>query len=187
MDISVKPLTPDLLEDYLFFFDNLVFTENPDWSRCYCYSFHFVGPDEQWNKEDNRSSVIKLINEKEMAGYLAYWDDKPVGWCNDNDRLKFQRLLKYFDLIDNPQDKVCSIVCFVVHPDYRRKGIARKLLEQVISDYSKRDYDYIEAYPGNGQLSCERLYKGPLELYKIFDFKIEKELNDYFLVRKKLR
>jgi hypothetical protein len=29
MDISVKPLMPDLLEDYLFFFDNLVFTENP--------------------------------------------------------------------------------------------------------------------------------------------------------------
>jgi hypothetical protein len=33
MDISVKPPMPDLLEDYLFFFDNLVFTENPDWTR----------------------------------------------------------------------------------------------------------------------------------------------------------
>ena len=124
MNISVKPLMPDLLEDYLSFFDNLVFTENPDWSGCYCYSFHFVGPDEQWNKEDNRSSVIKLINEKEMAGYLAYSDNKPVGWCNANDRLKYQRLLKYYDLMDNPHDKVCSIVCFVVQSDYRRKGIA---------------------------------------------------------------
>jgi ribosomal protein S18 acetylase RimI-like enzyme len=96
-------------------------------------------------------------------------------------------LLKYFDLIDNPHDKVCSIVCFVVHPDCRRKGIARKLLEQVIADYSKRDYDYIEAYPGNSQLSCERLYKGPLELYKEFGFRIEREVNDYSIVRKKLR
>jgi ribosomal protein S18 acetylase RimI-like enzyme len=187
MDITIKPLIPDLLEDYLFFFDNLGFTENPDWSGCYCYSFHFVGPDEQWNKEDNRSSVIRLINEKKMAGYLAYSDGKPVGWCNVNDRLNYQRLLKYFDLIDNPNDKVCSVVCFVVHPDYRRKGIARKLLEQVIADYSKRDYDYIEAYPGNGQLSCERLYKGPLELYKEFGFSTERKVNDYFIVRKKLR
>jgi ribosomal protein S18 acetylase RimI-like enzyme len=62
-----------------------------------------------------------------------------------NDRLKYGRLLKYYDLIDNPHDKVCSIVCFVDHHDYRRKGIAKKLMERVITDYSNRDYDYIEA------------------------------------------
>ena len=30
MNIIVNPLSPDLLEDFLFFFDNMVFTENPD-------------------------------------------------------------------------------------------------------------------------------------------------------------
>ena len=50
-----------------------------------------------------------------------------------------------------------------------------------------RNYDYIEAYPGKGKLSCKGHFKGPLELYKKFDFKIVKEYNDYFVVRKKLK
>ena len=187
MNITIKPLTPELAEDYLYFFDNMIFTENPDWSACYCFSFHFTGTNEQWNRDDNRASVIKYINENKMTGYLAYSDDKPVGWCNANNRLKYQRLLKYYDLIDNPADKVCSVVCFVISPEYRRQGIAQKLLEQVCADYSNQDYDYIEAYPGKGKLSCERHYKGPLELYEKFNFKIEKEYDDYFVVRRKLK
>ncbi len=86
MDISIKHLSAGLLDDFLFFFDNIVFTENPDWSRCYCYSFHFVGTDDQWNRDDNRSAVIKLIKENKMTGYLAYFDNEPVGWCNANNR-----------------------------------------------------------------------------------------------------
>ena len=187
MNISVKPLTPDLVLDYLYFFDNMVFEENPDWSACYCFSFHFTGTNEQWSRESNRASVIKYINENKMKGYLAYSDNKPVGWCNVNDRLKYERLLKYYDLIDSPNDKVCSIVCFVISPEYRRLGIARRLLERVCYDYSIQDYDYIEAYPGKGNLSCEGHYKGPLELYEKFDFRIVKEYKDYFLVRKKVK
>jgi ribosomal protein S18 acetylase RimI-like enzyme len=187
MNISIKPLSPDLLNDYLFFFDNIVFTENPDWSRCYCYSFHFIGTNDQWNKEDNRSSVIEFIKENKMAGYLAFHENKPVGWCNVNNRLNYQRLLKYYDLIDDPNDKVCSIVCFVISPDLRRKGIAQKILEQIIIDYSSLDYDYLEAYPGKGNLSCEKHYKGPLGLYEKHNFKITKEYPEYYVVRKYLR
>lgn len=187
MNISIKPLSADLLNDYLVFFDNMVFTENPDWSRCYCYSFHFIGTNEEWNKDNNRSSVIEFIKENKMAGYLAYHDNKPVGWCNTNNRLNYQRLLKYYDLIDNPNDKVCSIVCFVINPDLRRKGIAQKILERIIVDYSSLDYDYLEAYPGKGNLSCEKLYKGPLDLYKKHQFEIVREHADYYVVRKYLR
>ena len=186
MDITIKPLTSDTLDDYLFFFDHITFTENPDWSVCYCFSFHFVGTKEQWNREENRSSVIKYVHENKMTGYLAYHDNKPVGWCNANNRLKYQRLLKYYDLIDNPDDKVCSIVCFLIHPDYRRKGIAQKILDRICEDYSEQGFDYIEAYPGKGELSCEDHYKGPLKLYERFDFKIKKECGDYYIVRKKL-
>jgi len=89
--------------------------------------------------------------------------------------------------VDNPDDKVCSIVCFLISPEHRRKGIAQKILEQICNDYSMKDYDYIEAYPGKGNLSCERHYKGPLSLYEKFDFKIEKEYDDYYVVRKKLK
>ncbi len=186
MNITIKALTPDLLEDYLFFFDNVVFTENPDWSACYCFSYHFVGTEEQWDREANRSSVIEFINEKKMTGYLAYHNNKPVGWCNVNDRSNYQRIVKYYDYIDNPDDKACSIVCFLIHPAYRRQGIARKILERICTDYSTKEYDYIEAYPKKGNQSCEKHYHGPLELYEQYNFKVQKESEGHYIVRKKM-
>ncbi|MFX0076334.1 MAG: GNAT family N-acetyltransferase, partial [Candidatus Hermodarchaeota archaeon] len=75
MNLIIKQLTPDLLEDFLNFFDNIAFTDNPDWADCYCRFYHFPGSMKEWSratKEQNRSAVINLINEKKMTGLLAY-------------------------------------------------------------------------------------------------------------------
>ena len=32
MEIIVKPLSIDLLDDFLYYFDNIGFTDNPEWS-----------------------------------------------------------------------------------------------------------------------------------------------------------
>ncbi len=187
MDIQIKPLTTETLDDYLFFFDDIEFEENPEWSACYCFSFHFTGTKEQWKRESNRVSVIQYVNEGKMTGYLAYSEGKPVGWCNVNNRRNYQSLLKYYDLDINPDEKVCSVVCFLIHPAFRRQGIAQKLLEKICADYSVSDFDFIEAYPAKGKLSCERHYRGPLELYRRFDFQIIGENNDYYILRKYLK
>ena len=187
MDFEIKPLTKDLKEDYLFFFDTIAFEDNPDRSQCYCYDYHFTGDVETCTREDSRSAVIDLIDEKGLTGYLVFDKDKPVGWCNSNNRNNYQRLLKDYDYIDNPKDKVCSIVCFLIHPDYRRKGIAQKILEKIIEDYSSLDYDYFEAYPKKAESSCEGNFKGPLELYLKFGFEVHREYSDYYSVRKKIQ
>lgn len=187
MDITIKPLSPDLLDDYLFFFDNLVFTENPNWESCYCYSFHFTGADDEWNKESNRAAVIQLIKEKKMRGYLAYSEGKPVGWCNANNRLNYQGLKDHYELADPLNEKICSIVCFVISPGFRRQGIAKKLLRQICDDHAASGYEYLEAYPAKGDLSAERHYRGPLSLYEKFGFEVIKEYEKYYLVRKKCK
>ena len=186
MDIEIRPLNKDLKDDYLFFFDNIIFEENLDRYKCYCYDYHFTGDVESCTREDSRAAVINLIDENQLTGYLVFDNDQPIGWCNANNRSNFQRLLKDYDYIDNPDDKVCSIVCFLIHPDYRRQGIAQKILETIISDPSNHDYNYFEAYPKKSESSCEGNFKGPLELYKKFDFKIHEEYDDYYVVRKKI-
>ncbi|NNC95692.1 MAG: GNAT family N-acetyltransferase [Chitinophagales bacterium] len=187
MSIEIRALTKDLKDDYLFFFDNIIFNENPDRSKCYCYDYHFTGDVETCTREASRSAVIDLINEGKLTGYLAYYNDKPIGWCNVNNRMNYQRLLKDYDYIDNPADKVCSIVCFLIHPDHRRQGIAQKILNKIIKDYSFKEYDYFEAYPKKEGSSAEGNFKGPLELYKRYDFKINKEYDDYYVMRKKVK
>jgi ribosomal protein S18 acetylase RimI-like enzyme len=187
MDIEIRPLSPALLKEYLFFFDNMIFTDNPDWSKCYCYSFHFTGPSTEWTEENNRSAVSRLITLEQMRGFLAYDGSQPVGWCNANDRNNYARLIELYDLVDNSADRAASIVCFVVSPGYRKKGIASALLERTCSDYSSLGYDYLEAYPGKNMHTCEDHYKGPMSMYEKSGFKIHQETRDFIVVRKYLK
>jgi len=186
MNIEIRPLTKDLQDVYLFFFDNIIHKENPEWSKCYCNDFHFLGDVETCTRYTSRTLIINRIKENELQGYLVFENDNPIGWCNANNRLNYQRLLRDYDLIDNPDDKVCSVVCFLIHPDYRRQGISQKILEKIIEDYSNTDYDYIESYPKKGESSASN-FKGPIELYKRNDFKIHKEYDEYYVMRKKLK
>ncbi|MEM7105756.1 MAG: GNAT family N-acetyltransferase [Bacteroidota bacterium] len=187
MHFEIKPLTKALKDDYLFFFDNMIFKENPDWSICYCYDYHFLGDISTCTRASNRAAISHLIDEKGQTGYLAYDNSKPVGWCNANNRLNFKRLLRDYDFVDNPDDKACSVVCFLIHPDYRRQGIAKKFLEKIIADYSNSDFDYIEAYPKKTELSSSGNFKGPLELYKRYGFEIHKAYDYYYVMRKYLK
>jgi len=186
MDIEIRALTKDLQDDYLFLFDNMIHKENPDWSKCYCNDYHFLGDVETCTRDTSRSLIINRINENELQGYLVFENDTPIGWCNANDRLNYQRLLRDYDLIDNPDDKVCSVVCFLIHLDYRRKGITQMIIEKIIADYSNTEYDYVEAYPKKGDLSMSN-FNGPMELYQRNDFKMHKEYDNYYVMRKKLK
>lgn len=186
MNLTIKSLTPELLDDFLYFFDNIKFSENPHWSKCYCYSFHFTGTNEEWTKDRNRAAASDFIKKKKMKGYIAYDDEKPVGWCNVNKRENFQRLKKIYDFDTYSEEKTGSIVCFLISPEYRGKGIATKILQRIISDYKKAGYHNLEAYPGKGNLSNESQYKGPLAMYKKNGFRIIKELDKNSIVTLKL-
>jgi len=186
MDFEIRPLTPELKEDYLSFFDSIKFEEHPHWADCYCYSFHFTGKSEEWLRERNRSCVSAKIDEGSMKGYLAYSGDKPVAWCNVNMRQNYHLLTNTYELVDPDHDKICSIVCFLVHQDYRRRGILQVLLDRIIEDYSALDCAFIEAYPRSGDLSEEKLYRGPLDLLIRNGFERVKDFEEYILVRKRL-
>jgi len=74
----------------------------------------------------------------------------------------------------------------LIHPDHRRKGIAKLLLERIIKDHSSKNWDYLEAYPDKNAHSCEKNYKGYLSLYERNNFKIIKEYANYYVVRRAL-
>lgn len=51
MNLDIRALTYDLLDDYLDFFDNIAFSDNKEWSGCYCVHFHL--------EEESLRSAIK--------------------------------------------------------------------------------------------------------------------------------
>lgn len=186
MDFEIKALSPALKEDYLSFFESIEFEEHPHWADCYCYSYHFTGSADEWGREKNRSCVSAMIEEGSMKGYLAYKEGRVVGWCNVNKRLNYQLLAQNYELVDPKHTKICSIVCFLVHPDFRRQGMLQQLLDHIVNDYSALNYEFIEAYPRSGKLSSEKLYRGPEDLYKRNGFELVREFEEYKVVRRKL-
>ena len=188
MDLIIKTLKPDLLDDFLYFFDEKAFVDNPNWASCYCQFYHFAGLRKEWSKrtrEQNRKSSIELISSGKMQGFLAYENNIPVGWCNVNSKRNYS-FIPFKENLDD-QTKVASIVCFLIDPSHRKSGIAKKLLQEAYQYYRDKKYDYIESYPVKGDKSDTNNYHGPYSLYLSEGFSLYKELSKIYVMRKNLR
>lgn len=189
MEITIKALSSDILDDWLYYFEKTAFADNPGWSGCYCHFYHFAGSSKKWKKqteEDNKNASTNLIRSGEMHGFLAYFNDKPVGWCNINSKEKFAKILYKDDSPYSQGKKIAAIVCFLITHTNRRQGIARNLLKHAISHYKEKEYDIIESYPRTGKLSDAHSYRGPISLYKSEGFTIHKEFEDIHVMRRTL-
>ncbi len=189
MEIQVKKLSEELLEDFLYFFDEKAFLDNPEWGHCYCLFFHYNGSEADWlkrTKKENRQDAIQLIKSGQLQGFLAYENNVPIGWCNANEKSKFSFNLNRSQVYGSEDQDTISIVCFVIAPEYRRKGVSTKLLNFIIEYYQNTNKKYLEAYPANNAAKdCEN-YHGPVSLYQKNNFQIIKELEDYSIMRLKL-
>src|SRR5437667_11306713 len=84
VEIEVRELRPELLQDYLRFFDQ-AFSDFSQWADCYCGFYDTSEAD--WDATSNagpehRAARSALISAGKAQGLLAYSDDRPVGWCN---------------------------------------------------------------------------------------------------------
>lgn len=191
MDIVIKKLSPDLLEDYLYYFDDVAFSDHGDWSGCYCVEPHLCQSAEnelpKGTSSGCRNLAIDFIKTKKLQGYLAYCDGKVSGWCNANDKSNYEKIQERKELrTEEDNKKIKSIMCFNVAPNMRNKGIATKLLERVCNDALAEKYEIIEAYPYSGKPNTYFYFSGPPTIYCKHGFLIFKELNHEMIVRKYL-
>ncbi len=204
MNIEIRKLTPDLLEDYLRFFETDAHADNPNEDRCYCVGWcsadHHSDVDFS-SPGKRREAAIQYINNDMIQGYLAYANEKVVGWCNTNTKsscLNCDGWLRFKTAVNPTEsdDKVKSIYCFTISPKFRRKGIASKLLERACQDAQNEGFHMIEAYPEQHFADEFSAFSGPLDLYKRNGFVVFQEVNDkykgkydlrYFVVRKSLK
>jgi GNAT superfamily N-acetyltransferase len=182
LNISIRKLTPDLVEDYVHFFDTTPHDDNIDEHKCYCVC---------WCNDDSegrdfssaakrREYAVQFVKGGNIQGYLAYQDDKVVGWCNANTRadcLKCESGRRYMGTlpVESPDVKVKSIFCFVIAPEMRRKGVSALLLERVCEDAARDGFDFVEAYPNKEFVNEQMDYMGHIELYRKNGFTVYHE------------
>jgi GNAT superfamily N-acetyltransferase len=167
----IKTMKPENASDWFDFFDNRAFSDHPDWKGCYC-----TGPFTPRLKEYKSTNTIRkeyakwLVEHDMMKGYLAYENGKVIGWCNVNMR---SALPKYDDN-SKDSESVLSIACFMVEKEYRRKGIAQKLLDRIIKDAREQGIRVIEAYPRKKAQTESGSFHGPYSMYEKNGFMSEK-------------
>lgn len=196
MNIQIKKLEPSLLEDYLYFCENTAHSDNQEFAGCYCVNYYgkykiteddlkvdFTSP------EVRREFAIKFVNNGNLQGYLAYDDDRVVGWCNANNRVDCLECWGFHEYKNNISigKKTKSIFCFAIAPDMRGKGIATALLKRVCDDAKKEGYECIEAYPKKVGNDVYYNFHGPIALYEKFDFIVIKDMDTSMIVRKLLK
>lgn len=181
-DLVVKELTPSLRDDFLFFFDNVAFADNPDWSGCYCSLYHFSNR----GKVETRREASSQIEEGRTHGFLAYDKGKPVGWCNAANRNSYPALHWLLGPGPDRWEKVGSVVCFVVGASHRKKGVATQLLNATCKKFSQEGLEYAEAYPVKKPPSAAYDFPGPLSMYLKNGFNTHRDADWYLVVRKRL-
>jgi ribosomal protein S18 acetylase RimI-like enzyme len=197
--VRIEALTPERGRDFLDYFDHETgpaFADNPGWAKCYCQFYHTPKPID-WNArpgEVNRVAMRERIAAGEMEGFLAYDESgQVVGWLNIQPRNKLPHCFARMRLdptpIDVPDFRVAQVLCFVIHPGFRRRGVARALLDAACDASAARGIVLVEAYPFKSDDSVDPgdHYHGSLPMYLAAGFEVFADAPTMTVVRKKLQ
>ncbi len=154
----IERLTPASGADFLRFFDHETgpaFADNPAWAKCYCH-YYEVPTSVSWASYDgaaNRAAMDARIASGEMEGFLAYAGSEVVGWVNAQPYHKLRHVCARLRIaappLPVPAHDAAAIVCFVTAPPWRRKGVARALLDGALANFTARGVALVDAFPWN--------------------------------------
>ena len=173
-DVTIHPVTPERVEEWLAFFDRDAFAGNPSWASCYCLEPHVPPtpdePERPWRA--TRAAMAQRLRSCTAAGYLALADGRPAGWVNASRRSDYG-LYRSVDPGGPDPTSVIGVSCFVVAPPFRRHGIASALLDRVIADAAGRGASWVEGYPHNQpEASDAGHFRGPRSMYAARGFEV---------------
>jgi GNAT superfamily N-acetyltransferase len=102
-------------------------------------------------------------------GYIAYLDGIPVGWTGVSVRTTTPRLVNSRTIPAIDGLPVWSIGCFRIRPGYRRRGVARALLDGVVAAAKAAGAPGVEAYPIDPEGRRVEVGAGFVGLASMFD------------------
>ncbi len=140
--IEVVPATPDRWPDVV-----TIMGGNGD-KGCWCQAPR--GGAVGYGKVEpgaRREALRSQLGDDVPPGMLAYVDGEIAGWCGFGRRPDLPRLQRSRTIPAVDDLPVWSILCFLVRPGYRRRGVAAALLDGVVDLARRSGAPGVEAYP----------------------------------------
>jgi len=178
-EFTFKEVSPTLWKDF-----ETLFGANGACGGCWCQWWRLPRGGKLWEETKGAKAkrmMKRLFSYGEITGLLAYDDTKPVGWCSYGPRTAFPRLERTKAYQRDDIDQVWSINCFFIDRHYRRRGLARVMLDAALKFMKQRRVKLAEAYPvtltrKGKQLPAVFAYTGPLKIFEDAGFKIVQQL-----------
>jgi GNAT superfamily N-acetyltransferase len=168
MKLQIEPLTgtrwPDLLA--LFARPGLSVART-----CCCMFYRRSGehlrPPGMTRAESNKRALKALVDRGVVPGLIGYEDGQPIGWISLGPREDYARLKR--SQVMKPVDgkPVWSIICFVVDPEARHRGVAEAMLKGALAWARAQGVTLLEAYPCDkpGQPKDDSMWFGAKSMF----------------------
>lgn len=185
MEIRIEPLTENNMQDFFTLMESVDFQATPHWSTCFCRFYYTKCSMDEWKDRTgatNKQEVEHAVRNHEMHGFLAFVNERPIGWVNAAD----VRLLKRLDEVVKPyiiMKRYAATICFVIHNEFRGRKVATKLLEHAMLYYKSLGFDGMLAMPFDHPANVQMEYRGPFSIYQKFGYVVIEEKDQVKLMK----
>jgi GNAT superfamily N-acetyltransferase len=148
-ELTFKPVTPERWNDL-----EELFGQHGAYGGCWCMWWRIKRSEFDRNHgAGNRKALKRIVNSSTVPGILAYFQERPIGWCSVAPREHFPVLDRSPVLKRVDERTVWSIVCFFVARPYRRRGLSSLLIRGALEYARQRSATIVEAYPVDKECS----------------------------------
>ena len=170
MTVDIRVATGDLFADVA----SLLAPAKPTPHACWCLSYRVRPADFHELTDEQKPALLHTLCEREVApGLIAYVDGEPAGWCGFGPRADVERFRASKTILPIDDLPVWSIICFVVTPRFRGRGLARELLNAAVDYARDQGAPAVEGYPvdpGEKRIGAGAAFVGTTALYESAGF-----------------
>lgn len=150
---------------------------------CFCQYYQFVGDHREWqnrcanDRASNRTGLALDLAEARTCAVIAVREETVLGWlrvapAEQLGKLYDNRLYRAIPVLrEGDRRRAFAVSCFLVDPNWRRRGVARELLQAGIEAARGQGASMLEAFPrGADDVSDAEQWMGPRVLYEELGF-----------------
>jgi GNAT superfamily N-acetyltransferase len=151
-------------------FASLMVPRKPGAGGCICMVYRNSSLDVTGRIEHMRA----LCAGEPGPGLLAFVDGETAGWCSVAPKSTYRALVNSRTIPHVRDESAWSVVCFVVRPGYRRRGLMHHLLEGAVGHARAKGAILLEGYPvdaGGERVDQTAGYVGTVSLFETHGFR----------------